>query len=318
MAVADRPDVSVIIPVLDAEESLPAAIDSALQNDCSVEVLVIDDGSRDESRRVAIEHPGAVSVHSTGSRMSGPSNARNIGIERASGEWIAILDADDRFRPHRLDTLLQAARDLGTNVLIDDVEEIGLPASDSASLFERRGLASVPRVLSARGVVHFDLGLAKPMVRTSALHTGRIQYRARGRATEDFAFLLECALQFGGVGLVPERLYVYQRRPQSVSAPTPAFWLDSASVAVEMLKSYGESDVMLAGLLRRRIGASLDRYDYLSAKDDFARTRSPKAIRHLLAQRHFYERLMQRAWSFTPRAKDHRLNQSVRTSVVQD
>ena len=92
------PVVSVIIPVHNGEAYVENAIASALsQQDCDVEVIAVDDASRDQTRTVITNRMA------TDSRLrlvclatqGGPSAARNAGIAAANGTWIALLDADD-------------------------------------------------------------------------------------------------------------------------------------------------------------------------------------------------------------------------------
>ncbi len=99
--------VSCVIPVFNGERYLAAAIASALaQTSSLLEIIVVDDGSTDATRRVA-ENCGAL-VSYVHQENAGPSSARNRGISRASGDFVALLDADDLWRPHKI--ALQTAR----------------------------------------------------------------------------------------------------------------------------------------------------------------------------------------------------------------
>ncbi len=93
--------VSVVIPCFNAAPFLRQTIESALnQSQAPCEVLVIDDGSTDESPAIARSYGLPVRVISQVNM--GESAARNRGIEEAIGEWIAFLDADDLWRPNKL------------------------------------------------------------------------------------------------------------------------------------------------------------------------------------------------------------------------
>lgn len=97
--------ISVIIPVYRAEQYVAAAVESALQHPCVAEVLLIEDGSPDDSlcvcRKLAEQYERVhLLTHGPGvNRGAGPS--RNIGIRNAKSEWIAFLDADDFWLPER-------------------------------------------------------------------------------------------------------------------------------------------------------------------------------------------------------------------------
>ena len=91
--------ISVIIPVYNGERYLAEAIESVLaQSYRPLEIIVIDDGSTDESARVAQQFPVRYYFQSHG----GPGAARNRGIEQAHAEFFAFLDADDMWLPDKL------------------------------------------------------------------------------------------------------------------------------------------------------------------------------------------------------------------------
>ncbi len=97
--------VSIIIPVYNAAEYLREAVASALAQPEVVEVLLVDDGSKDHSLEVAkalAQESSRVLVltHPNGSNK-GSAETRNVGIRAATQEYIAFIDADDWFLPNR-------------------------------------------------------------------------------------------------------------------------------------------------------------------------------------------------------------------------
>lgn len=91
---------SVIIPAYNAERYLRQAIDSALAQTCrDREIVVVDDGSTDSTPQILKAYPG---VRVVTQQNLGLSAARNAGIEVATGEFIAFLDADDGWAPDHL------------------------------------------------------------------------------------------------------------------------------------------------------------------------------------------------------------------------
>lgn len=95
------PRVSVVVPVYNGAAFLARALDSALvQNLPDMELIVVDDGSTDNSAEVAYRHPGEVSV--IRQLNQGPAGARNRGVAQARGEYLAFLDADDLWPEGRL------------------------------------------------------------------------------------------------------------------------------------------------------------------------------------------------------------------------
>jgi glycosyltransferase involved in cell wall biosynthesis/SAM-dependent methyltransferase len=85
--------VSVVIPCYNHELYLAFSIESVLsQSHKQVEVIVVDDGSTDNSSAIATSFPGVKYIYQ---ENKGPSNARNTGIDYCKGEYIVFLDADD-------------------------------------------------------------------------------------------------------------------------------------------------------------------------------------------------------------------------------
>ncbi|SEO97931.1 glycosyltransferase family 2 protein [Aquisalimonas asiatica] len=95
--------VSVVIPVFNGMPHIPEAIDSVLrQRHDDLEVLVIDDGSNDGTRKAVSAYGAPVVLLSTDAPRSGPAAARNVGLRAATGDLIAFLDADDVWLGNKL------------------------------------------------------------------------------------------------------------------------------------------------------------------------------------------------------------------------
>jgi len=94
------PLVSVIVPVYNGERFLDSALKSIFNQDYRpIEVIVVDDGSTDNSADIARSYK---EIHYIYQPNQGPSVARNTGIAVAQGEFIAFLDADDIWMPNKL------------------------------------------------------------------------------------------------------------------------------------------------------------------------------------------------------------------------
>ena len=100
-------EVSVVVPTFDRASVLPRALDSVIeQTRLPAEVIVVDDGSTDATAElVESRFPG---VRLLRQENRGVSAARNRGIEASRGEWIALLDSDDEWRPRKLEMQLSA------------------------------------------------------------------------------------------------------------------------------------------------------------------------------------------------------------------
>lgn len=96
-----NPLVSVVLPVYNGEKFIAEAIRSVfVQKYEPLELIVVNDGSTDQSEKCLEEFEGKLTL--INQKNSGPSSARNAGIETANGEYVAFIDADDVWVPGNL------------------------------------------------------------------------------------------------------------------------------------------------------------------------------------------------------------------------
>ncbi|WP_137887100.1 glycosyltransferase family 2 protein [Pseudomonas sp. 2FE] len=109
MSMPAKPLLSVVIPTYNYAGVLSRAVESVLSqlDAASAELIVIDDGSTDDTRqvleRLQADHPGRFRALSKAN--GGASSARNLGIRETSGDYLIFLDADDELAPTALATL---------------------------------------------------------------------------------------------------------------------------------------------------------------------------------------------------------------------
>lgn len=102
---------SIIVPVYNAEQYIDACINSVIaQNSKELELLLIDDGSNDNSAEICLKYAREYSyIKYFKQKNSGPSIARNLGIMKASGKYVSFLDADDLLSDDYFDVVKQRA-----------------------------------------------------------------------------------------------------------------------------------------------------------------------------------------------------------------
>lgn len=109
--------VSVIIPSYNAAKYIKEAVDSALaQTYENIEVVVIDDGSTDNTKKILAPYAEKMRIKYVYESNKGLAGARNAGIKNSQGEYIAFLDADDIFLPEKVEEqvrVLEANRGYG-------------------------------------------------------------------------------------------------------------------------------------------------------------------------------------------------------------
>lgn len=97
-----RPAISVVIPTHNRASLLGQALDSLLsQTIQDFETIIVDDGSTDDTRAIVAHHPLATRYLQI--EHAGPAVARNVGMRAALGQYVAYLDSDDLYYPHKLE-----------------------------------------------------------------------------------------------------------------------------------------------------------------------------------------------------------------------
>lgn len=223
------PLVSIIIPAWNAAAFIRYPIQSCLrQSIADLEVLVVDDASTDSTVQAALE-AGAGDARLRVLRMDrngGPSRARNHAIDQARGEFIAVLDADDRMAPERLERLLAVARTHQCDIVFDnlmrcpapDHEQGGEPhlPLDAQAPARRLGLAEFAKG-NRMGASDRALGYLQPLFRSSFLEAHALRYDETLHIGEDYQLVAEALARGARLWLHPEALYYYWQREGSLS-----------------------------------------------------------------------------------------------------
>lgn len=138
--------ITVAIATYNMAEYLPAAIESALeQNHRDIEVLVVDDGSADETRQVVKRYGRKVRYHRQ--ENAGVANAYNKALKLARGDYVHFLDADDALTPDATDRLAG---------LLDDFPSAGLAYGDALvtdAAGQITGVRTAPASFSGRRLI---------------------------------------------------------------------------------------------------------------------------------------------------------------------
>lgn len=131
------PKVSVIVPIYNTEKYLAECIDSILaQSFQDFEVILVDDGSNDESGRICDDYAGHDHrVRVIHQQNRGANQARWQGLQETNSEWVCFVDADDTIPTKSLETLMSATGS-NTDIVVARCDDRKMP--DSMSLEEYR------------------------------------------------------------------------------------------------------------------------------------------------------------------------------------
>lgn len=223
------PRVSVIIPAWNAESYIRGALDSALNQILDdIEVLVVDDASSDGTAdlvaAIALADPRLRLLRLA--QNGGPSKARNLALAAATGDYIAVLDADDRFAPGRLANLVEFSQAKGADIVFDNLLRCPLADSDAGGEPHLRVLegAAAQRVdlhtfLAANRMNGSDrtMGHLKPLISRSFMESRQLRYSEDVRIAEDFLLICEALAHGAQAWLTFSCDYKYWVRPGSLS-----------------------------------------------------------------------------------------------------
>jgi succinoglycan biosynthesis protein ExoO len=285
------PTVTVLIAAYNAEGFLRRAVLSALTQTVPVlEVLIVDDASTDGTAGVVKELAAAddrIRLESL-PKNGGPSVARNAGLDRARGQWIVVLDADDAMLPDRLEGMLRVAAASEADIVVDNLRYY-VPASNTAGppvLEERDGgfeVVALQDFLSKARPLNpeTDWGLLHPMFRRAFLDSKGLRYPIRSRHGEDFLLLVEAFLQGARYVLSRSAGYLYTGRESGLSRTTvnyPLMWEHTEAL---MSDPRIAGNALLVERLRER-AAALKRLVTEKQLAAYWRERDYKAIAHRL------------------------------------
>jgi len=242
--------VAVVIPCYNSATTIEAAVRSALEQSLEVsEVIVVDDGSTDDSAARA----GRLGARCLRQARRGPAAARNAGVRATSAEWLAFLDADDRFLPDKIERQLACA---------GESDQIVLCCSDAwlVRAGVRTGRKNRGRDVAA-ALSLTDLVAGNPIICSSVL-VRRDVVAAAGYfdedpeliATEDYDLWLRVAATGGRMRYLDAPLLEYRVAASSLSDDER--FLRGVDRSMEKVQRWGT--VSGASIARRRASVRLD------------------------------------------------------------
>ena len=279
------PRVSVIIPTFNCARFLGRAISSSLaQTYADYEIILVDDGSTDETRDVVAQFGGKVRYFYQANQ--GPTRARNFALSKASGELIAYLDADDMWYPNKLEQQV---------AFLDEHKECGLVHSEITVIDEwdrvihRRSdwerKLSVPQGYCTKDLLHRNhIALVAVLERRECLEKTR-RFDERVQGVSDYFQWILVAMEGWAVGYIDQPLAFFRWRSGSLQSNRRRA-LDELVTMLGIL--LGEKSLALrfgreaAGIARSRLYAlqsELAYLDRIEGRTGDARRRVVRLIR---------------------------------------
>lgn len=247
-----EPKISVIVPVYNIEKYLLECLESiAAQTLGDIQVLLIDDGSKDASGQICKDfiasHPNFEYYHK---ENGGTASARNEGLAHARGEYIGFVDSDDWIEPNMFETMYQAVKEADSDIVYCKMPGLMDYVDLPVGVYRDEEICSViypailPHVVESGTFRTVDWGNWSRLYRRTMVHGNVIQFYEKSRRCEDFAFSVECALHAQSyVILDAGELYHYRPNKNSKSRSyTKNMWYSIRNLMTYMVEMTGRCE----------------------------------------------------------------------------
>lgn len=238
--------VSIIIPVYNAERYIERCIDSVIkQSHTNWELLLIDDGSRDSSGSICDKYSLTDNrIHVYHKQNGGVSSARNLGIEKANGEWIAFVDADDYIKEDYLSDMVSSECDLVA---------CGFECTCGEVVSFKSRIVHILRYGTAIGLIMPNHPFYAPwgkLFKTSIIKDNKLMFDEKLHLAEDTIFCWEYLSKINTIQYVSNTNYIYEGDPKDHSKYTTAYE-ENCQLAIRMGMCYD-------AMAKRTGGKSID------------------------------------------------------------
>lgn len=241
----DQPLVSVIIPAYQCERYLKACIESVLmQTYKNVEVIVVYDPSQDNTWAVLEKYKKNVILIRQG-RKTNPSIARNVGLKKARGQYIAFCDADDYFESTKLAKQLRMIEESGADLTYSDV----IIVDENDNIVDKR---ICPQVTGSKDGSY----IVKPFITFSSVLARKGLIKNAGHfdenleVAEDAEYLSRLVNYSKVIRKTPEFLTFHRERSDSLSRN---YEILVDFYRIKLLKKYGFVGQILLELPKRLV-----------------------------------------------------------------
>ncbi|OOF86842.1 hypothetical protein BKG94_09675 [Rodentibacter ratti] len=240
----NTPKISFILPVYNVSPYLSDAIKSILRQEISKEIILVDDGSTDDSLAISLdyakEYPFIYVIHSLN---KGVSAARNAGLRIAQGEFVLFLDPDDFLHPNlNLEKLYLLAKEHNVDVVkgthLLNINEKYIPCSPVSAYVNNSNtyLSSLNNLFYTAIPNNWFIHIGTLLIKKEFLQLNNIVFNQSLPFGEDTLFNVELLLCSGTILEVADYFMIYRRRPDSaMTKPVEKSRLDSQYNLIQLL-----------------------------------------------------------------------------------
>lgn len=210
------PKISVIIPVYNNDKHIKKCLDSVLNQEFKdFELIIINDGSTDNSKNICEKYKSEDSrIKLININNSGVSNARNIGLQNAVGEYIQFIDSDDYIDKNMFKDLYNIAINTNVDIIISGITKININTKDSEEILTMfSGLYTRQEVLDNFELEQRKTGLygyiSNKFIKADVIKRFKIKFDTTIKLAEDLDFYLRLYKYIDNIYLHRKSYYYY-------------------------------------------------------------------------------------------------------------
>lgn len=193
------PLVSVVIPAYNAEKTIIPCVNSVLhQTYRTLEIIVVDDGSKDATKAILEEYKKEFCIDNLQivcQDNTGPSAARNLGLDLARGEYIAFLDSDDLWTRDKIEAQMQVFMKNPSANLV-------------GALFQRKKVLGDIWEVPFHKLIYHNYFVTSTVVCRKCIFD-MLKFNENQKYSEDYRLWMEIVSQYGGGFLLNENLVTW-------------------------------------------------------------------------------------------------------------
>lgn len=239
--------VSIVIPAYNCEYTLGRALDSIINQDYSnIEVIVVDDGSKDGTYEVINSYlKKDYRIKAIKQQNMGPSSARNKGIELATGDYFMFVDADDELERNSLGTSVEMMKSYQCDLLIAATKK--RVSKSSGKIDENIVLTNLMKysnnqdiwndilLLMSKGIINSPWG---KLYKRKIIVDNKLKMDIRLDMGEDLQFNLLYMEYIKSLVVVPKVLYIYNTQDSFLTHKYRENLFQKRKLSIELLEAH--------------------------------------------------------------------------------
>lgn len=230
----NKPFFSVIVPIFGVEEFLPKCIDSILsQTFTDFELILVDDGSKDNCAKICDEYAKKdnriIVIHKTN---GGQTSARQAGIKKANGKYVACIDGDDFVAPGYLNSFVNTINKTDAMIVCsgsiwwtnDNLQTVhAMTISEEFYNRERIEQEIFPYLIEDSNSKYFSNSVWAKVFELELYKKHCLQLNCVIKIGEDAACVKPCIAEASSLAIIPDCLYFYRQNSGSMTKNKKAF-----------------------------------------------------------------------------------------------